>query len=102
MDDNGQVKINEARLKKLKEFSLIKQMLINISNEKHQIDLNLLQSLILELFMKHSLYSMLIESGEAYEPRNIGEITKDCIYEFLSCQSKNIKNSLRNSEEHQK
>jgi hypothetical protein len=97
-DNNGKLKLNKDRMKRLEEYNLIKNMIFNVSNDKLEINLVLLQNLILELFMKHSIYSINEDLGLAYDSRLIAEITKDCIYEFVFCNSNQVMKSLQDEE----
>ena len=49
VNKKNQVVLNENRLKKVKEFNLIKNVLFQMASDKKEIDLSLLSNLILEI-----------------------------------------------------
>lgn len=82
--------INKKYLKGIKEFSVIKKLVVNSADKVGKVDVNLLLGLIEEANLRYKMLQIEIKSGDLELDADNDEIHRDILFELAKTEPSNV------------
>jgi hypothetical protein len=90
----SKLSINKKYLRRIHDYNMIKALVMATSEDGNQINLLNLVDLVNQVYQKQAIYEHQHKKGILYDSRDLDEIFKHNIYEFLAHRAKDIRQSV--------